>query len=114
LRDSDPAEIYFPYSQASGIFGTLVVRTMGDPMTFAEAVRAGSVGRSTATSLFGRYGPWSFLIERDLEDERLLMTLLTGFGGIAVVLTMLGTYGVLSNTVNQRRQEIGIRMALGR
>jgi predicted permease len=112
LRDSDPAEIYFPYSQASGIFGTLVVQTMGDPMTFAEAVRK-AVWAVDRDQPVWKVRTLEFLIERDLEDERLLMTLLTGFGGIAVMLTMLGTYGVLSNTVNQRRQEIGIRMALG-
>ena len=112
LRDSDPAEIYFPYSQASGIFGTLVVRTAGDPMGFAEAVRQ-AVWTVDRDQPVWKVRTLQFLIERDLEDERLLMTLLTGFGGIAVVLTMLGTYGVLSNTVNQRRREIGIRMALG-
>ena len=112
LRDSDPAEIYFPYSQAPGIFGTLVVRTAGDPMSFAEAVRQAvwSVDRDQPV---WKVRTLQFLIERDLEDARLLTTLLTGFGVIAVVLTMLGTYGVLSNIVNQRRQEIGIRMALG-
>jgi putative ABC transport system permease protein len=112
LRDSDPAEIYFPYSQAFGIFGTLVVRTIGDPMNFAEAVRQ-AVWAVDRDQPVWKVRTLEFLIERDLEDERLLMTLLTGFGGIAVMLTMLGTYGVLSNSVNQRRQEIGIRMALG-
>jgi putative ABC transport system permease protein len=112
VRDSDTDEIYFPYSQAPGIFGTLVVRTEGEPMSFAEAVRHAvwSVDRDQPV---WKVRTLRFLIERDLEDERLLMTLLTAFGAIAVLLTTLGTYGVLSNVVNQRRQEIGIRMALG-
>ena len=110
LRDSDTAEIYFPYSQEPGIFGTLVVRTTGDPMNFAEAVRQAvwSVDRDQPV---WKVRTLQFLIERDLEDERLLMTLLSSFGVLAALLTMLGTYGVLS--VNQRRREIGIRMALG-
>jgi putative ABC transport system permease protein len=112
VRDSDMAEIYTPYSQASGIFGTLVVRTAGDPMIYAETVRQ-AVWSLDRDQPVWKVRTLQFLIERDLEDERLLMTLLTGFGAIAVLLTALGTYGVLSNVVNQRRQEIGIRMALG-
>lgn len=41
------------------------------------------------------------------------MTLMSGFGVLAVLLMALGTYGVLSNTVSQRRREISIHMALG-
>jgi putative ABC transport system permease protein len=111
-RDSDLAEIYFPYSQASDIFGTLVVRTAGDPMSFAEAVRQ-AVWTVDRDQPVWKVRTLQFLIERDLEDERLLMALLTSFGALAVLLTALGTYGVLSSVVNQRRQEIGIRMALG-
>jgi putative ABC transport system permease protein len=112
VRDNDLAEIYFPYSQTAGIFGTLVVRTAGDPMSFAEAVRQ-AVWTVDRDQPVWKVRTLQFLIQRDVEDERLLMTLLTGFGALAVLLTMLGTYGVLSNVVNQRRQEIGIRMALG-
>jgi putative ABC transport system permease protein len=112
VRDTDMAQIYTPYSQASGIFGTLVVRTVGDPMTYAEAVRQ-AVWSLDRDQPVWKVRTLEFLIERDLEDERLLMTLLTGFGALALLLTALGTYGALSHVVNQRRQEIGIRMALG-
>ncbi len=112
VRDKHEAEMYFPYLQEPGIFGTLVVRTAVDPMSLAEPIRQ-AVWSLDKDQPVWKVRTLEFLINRDLEYDRLLMTLMTCFGVLAVLLTALGTYGVLSNTVNQRRREIGIRMALG-
>jgi predicted permease len=109
----DPQSMaYMPLGQNYPAFGTLQVRTAGDP----EAVM-GTVMREVQTldpelaltfqSTIGQ------ILGQALWARRMGAALLGIFGLLALVLAAVGIYGVMSYTSNQRRQEIGIRMAIG-
>jgi len=113
LREDFQPIVFFPETQdeTPGPWATFVVRVTGRPGPVMNAAK--NVIRQMDPAIEIEFHALSTQLQNSLLREKLMATLSAGFGFLAAVLAMLGLYGVISYTVAQRRNEIGVRVALG-
>jgi predicted permease len=111
VKGSSHMFLYFPASLKSKHAETLLVRMPGDPKAAKRVVQAAA--EQAAPGGLEQFYSAEEMLNFRLYPYRALFTLTGVMGGLALLLTVSGVYGVLSFVVNQRRREFGIRMALG-
>ena len=111
--DAEPKpEMYVPQYQYEYLSTYLTVRTTSDPLGLAQAVAQAARDIDKDLPIYN-VGTMAQTISNSTARQRFSMLLMSIFAGVAALLACVGLYGVMAYAVNQRRHEIGIRLALG-
>lgn len=113
LRTDDcPAFVYMPLAQECGHHMTFFIRTTGDPLRWAGVARKVIWDIDSSQPIL-YVETMDQLVLNSISVERFCAILLTVMAGVALIMALVGLYGVMAFAVTERRNEIGIRMALG-
>ena len=112
IIDEPVPQVYFPYAQHPLSRMRLLIRSAGDPAGLVAPIRR-EMSQMHPLVPLAKAGPLDDTVSALIAPSRLMLVLLACCAGLAVLLAAVGIYAVMSYTIAEGTQEIGVRIALG-